>query len=141
MSTLSRLPLAAAFALALSVPATAAGITLPMLGEIFCIGRLTNDMAPVLAILTPDLAALVAKAGGDPAALPWQSGGDYANTCDFVGASGTADTPQAFIAYGFREADKPGYADTLILKLVDERLRIDDITFAKGGSLRAKLGG
>ena len=70
MSTLSRLPLAAAFALALSAPAMSAGITLPMVGEIFCIGRLTNDMAPVLAILTPDLAALVTvEAVDDPSVV------------------------------------------------------------------------
>ena len=141
MNALARLPIAVTLAVALTAPAAAAGMTLPMLGEIFCIGRLTNDMAPVLAVLTPDLSALVVKAGGDPAALPWQSDADYANTCDFVGASGTADVPQAFIAYGFRDANKAGYADTLVLKLVDERLRIDDVRYARGGSLRARLGG
>jgi hypothetical protein len=91
----------------------------------------------VLAVLTPELSELVQKhlpVGADPTtAIPWQSTSDYANTCDPVGAQGTADAPVAVIAYGYRETDKSNYADGIVLNFIDDRLRIDDITYGVGG--------
>ena len=48
-----------------TLPAQAQMITITpdQIGQIFCIGSLGNDMAPVEALLTPDLAAAVAELG------------------------------------------------------------------------------
>lgn len=127
-----------------AAPASALSLTSTQVGDIYCAARLSGDMAPVLAILTPELAAIVAKhlpEGADAAtAIPWQSNPDYANTCMPVGATGTADTPEIIIAFGFRDANKPQYADKLVMRFVDKRLRIDDIAYASSGTLRQKLG-
>lgn len=106
-------------------------------GIVFCIGRLSGDMAPVLAVLTPELHALVEKA--EPEAIRWQGKPDYANTCEPVGASGTAQSPQVVLSYQYREPDKAGFSDRLVLRFVDERLRLDDILFGDGTSLRDRL--
>ena len=133
---------AAALALTAS-PALALSLTSSQVGEIYCDARLSGDMAPVLAILTPELAAIVAKAllaGADAAtAVPWQSNSDYANTCMPVGASGTAEQPEIVIAFGYRDPAKSQYADRLIMRFVDKRLRIDDIAYATNGTLRERL--
>lgn len=132
--------------LALSVtPASALSLTASQVGEIYCDARLSGDMAPVLAILTPELATLVAKKlpeGADAAtAIPWQSQSDYANTCMPVGASGTAEQPEIIIAFGYRDPAKAQYADRLVMRFIDQRLRIDDIAYANSGTLRQKLAG
>lgn len=125
-------------------PTFAVSMSTGQIAEVFCIARLSGDMAPVLAILTPELSELVQKhlpSSADPAtAIPWQSKSDYANTCDPVGAQGSGEAPIAVIAYGHRETDKPSYADGIVLHFVEERLRIDDITYGiGGGSLRERL--
>ena len=130
--------------LALSAtPAFALSLTSSQVGEIYCAARLSGDMAPVLAILTPELAELVAKhlpEGADAAtALPWQSSPDYANTCMPVGASGTAEAPEVVIAFGFRDPNTPQYADRLVMRFVDKRLRIDDIAYSGSGTMRQAL--
>lgn len=128
-----------------TTPAGALSLTATQVGEIYCAARLSGDMAPVLAILTPELAALVAKKlpdGADAAtAIPWQGQSDYANTCMPVGASGTAEQPEIVIAFGYRDPAKAQYADRLIMRFVDKRLRIDDIAYAMSGTLRQKLAG
>ncbi|MBK8084509.1 MAG: hypothetical protein IPK28_12225 [Devosia sp.] len=133
----------AALALA-ATPAAALSLTSTQVGDIYCAARLSGDMAPILAILTPELAALVARhlpEGADAAtAIPWQSSADYANTCMPVGASGSAAAPEIVIAFGFRDASKAQYADRLVMQFVDKRLRIDDIAYATGGTLRERLG-
>lgn len=126
-----------------TTPASALSLTATQVGDIYCAARLSGDMAPVLAILSPELAALVAKklpAGADAAtAVPWQSQADYANTCMPVGASGTAEQPEIVIAFGYRDPAKAQYADRLIMRFIDKRLRIDDIAYATSGTLREKL--
>lgn len=128
-----------------ATPASALSLTATQVGDIYCAARLSGDMAPVLAILTPELAAIVAKklpAGADAAtAIPWQSQSDYANTCMPVGASGTAEQPEIVIAFGYRDPAKAQYADRLVMRFVDQRLRIDDIAYATSGTLRQKLEG
>lgn len=130
-------------ALLAATPAGALSLTATQVGEIYCAARLSGDMAPVLAILTPELAALLAKklpAGADAAtAIPWQSQSDYASTCMPVGASGTAEQPEIVIAFGYSDPAKAQYADRLIMRFVDKRLRIDDIAYATSGTLREKL--
>ena len=126
-------------------PALALSLTSTQVGEIYCDARLSGDMAPVLAILTPELAALVAgsiPAGADAAtAVPWQSSADYANTCMPVGASGTAEQPETVIPFGYSDPNKPQYADKLVMRFIDQRLRIDDIAYGSSGTLRDKLAG
>ena len=126
-----------------TTPASALSLTATQVGDIYCAARLSGDMAPVLAILSPELAALVAEklpAGADAAtAVPWQSQADYANTCMPVGASGTAEQPEIVIAFGYRDPAKAQYADRLIMRFIDKRLRIDDIAYATSGTLREKL--
>lgn len=128
-----------------TTPAGALSLTATQVGDIYCAARLSGDMAPVLAILTPELAALVAKKlpdGADAAtAIPWQGQSDYANTCMPVGASGTAEQPEIVIAFGYRDPAKAQYADRLIMRFIDKRLRIDDIAYAMSGTLRQKLAG
>jgi len=132
-------------ALALTtLPASALSLTSTQVGTIYCAARLAGDMAPILAILTPELAGLVAlhlPQGADAASvIPWQSSSDYANTCMPVGASGTVDSPEIIIAFGYRDPGKAPYADRLVMRFVDKRLRIDDIAYATGGTLRDQLG-
>jgi hypothetical protein len=126
-----------------TTPASALSLTATQVGDIYCAARLSGDMAPVIAILTPELAALLAKklpAGADAAtAIPWQSQPDYANTCMPVGASGTAEQPEVVIAFGYRDPAKAQYADRLVMRFIDKRLRIDDIAYATSGTLREKL--
>lgn len=127
-----------------STPASAESMSTAQVADIFCIARLAGDMAPVLAILTPELGELVAAhtpADADPAtSIPWQSKPDYANTCRAVGAQGSGEAPIAVLAYRYREADKVGYADGIVLRFIDGRLRIDDINYGVGGgSLRQRL--
>ena len=124
-------------------PALALSLTSTQVGEIYCDARLSGDMAPVLAILTPELAAIVTKAipaGADAAtAVPWQSATDYASSCMPVGASGTADAPEIIVAFSYQDPKKAQYADKLVMRFVDQRLRIDDIAYATGGTLRENL--
>jgi len=142
---MNRIALALAATILTVSPALALSLTSVQVGEIYCDARLSGDMAPVLAILTPELAAIVAKsipAGADAAtAVPWQSSTDYADTCMPVGASGTADRPEIVIAFGYRDPGKAQYADRLVMRFVDQRLRIDDIAYANSGTLREKLAG
>lgn len=124
-------------------PTLALSLTSTQVGEIYCDARLSGDMAPVLAILTPEFAALVQQhlpAGADAAtAIPWQSATDYANSCMPVGASGTADAPEIIVAFSYQDPNKAQYADKLVMRFVDQRLRIDDIAYATGGTLRENL--
>lgn len=142
---MNRIALALAATILTVSPALALSLTSVQVGEIYCDSRLSGDMAPVLAILTPELAAIVARsipAGADAAtAVPWQSSTDYADTCMPVGASGTADRPEIVIAFGYRDPGKAQYADRLVMRFVDQRLRIDDIAYANSGTLRDKLAG
>ncbi|MEQ1899192.1 MAG: hypothetical protein ABL866_00510 [Devosia sp.] len=138
-----RLRTLALLGLLAATPASAVSLTSSQVGEIYCAGRLSGDMAPVLAILSPELAELVGKAlpGGVDAAtaIQWQGESDYANTCQAVGASGTFESPEVIIAFGYRDPAKAGYADSLVLRFIDKRLRIDDIRFGTKGTLRERL--
>lgn len=130
--------------LALSAtPAAALSLTAAQVGDIYCAARLSGDMAPVMAILTPELAGRVAPHipdGADPAtAIPWQGNPDYANRCMPVGASGTYDQPEVVLAFAYNDESRAGYADRLVLRFIDKRLRIDDIRYTDGTTLRDRL--
>jgi len=154
---MTRLPLTAlllAASLAGAMPAHAgASITAAQLGEIFCIGRLSTEMAPLETLLTADLAKRIADAEAKNAAftkahpgekgplangIPWQSNPAYARECQMVGMSGTADVPLAVIAYGYEDSTQ-NFSDRLELNFVGGKLRLDNVDYGNGGDLKSRL--
>lgn len=133
-ATVSLLPL-----MLLPTPASADSMTSAQFGVVFCIGRLSGDMAPVLAVLTPETRALVEKTGVDK--VRWQGKPEYANSCEPVGASGTYEAPQVILSYRYAEEGKAGFSDRLVMRFVDGRLRLDNILFSDGESMRDSLAG
>lgn len=136
------------------------GLTPYQIGEIFCLGRLSNDMAPVLALTTPVLATAIAHAQALNAAaeraapgdkpplgdgLPWQNVSDYAAECTVGDYHSSATMSGIDIHYGFPEAPEVNYTDTLVLIPIpvepgyEPFLRIDDIAYGAGGSLQTAL--
>jgi hypothetical protein len=130
------------------------------IGQLFCIGRLGNDMTPVEAILTPSLQQAIAAAdkrnvawakkhpGDEPPlgdGLPWQSTPDYAAIC--TASHPTASAAQAGVSIDYAYPDVPGsaFSDVLKLRLVndphldDTAWRIDDITLSDGRTMRGEL--
>src|SRR5262245_41053361 len=103
--------------LGLAGPAMAQPIPInpQQVGQIFCISRVGNDMAPVDGLLTPGLASAIAAAedkntvwekanpGDKPPlgdGIPWQSWPDYAANCDVGDVKTIADHAQVGIHYG-----------------------------------------
>lgn len=134
-------------------PVLAANLTAAQLGEIFCIGRLSSEMAPLKTLLTADLAKRVADAESRNAAfvkahpgkkapladgIPWQGNPAYARQCQMVGMSGTAEVPLAVIAYGYADPAS-NFSDRLELNFVDGNLRLDNVDYGKGGDLKSTL--
>jgi hypothetical protein len=129
------------------------------IGQIFCIARLGNDMAPVEALLTPGLAGAIDEAlyrDGEIAAMnpdekpplgdgiPWQSWPDYAPECTVARSSYEMDEARVWIDYGFSEAPDASFTDVLQLKLIEGPLgwnvwRIDNVSYAVDSDLRTAL--
>lgn len=146
-----------------SAPAVAedpAAIPPEGIGQIFCIGSLGNDMAPVDGLLIAELATLVADAwarndaiaAARPAekpplgdGLPWRTWPDHADGCS-VGAV-AIDGGKATVAIDYRFSTAPGanYSNTLHLKSVEvdglPAWRIDDIDLGEGQTFRGLLAG
>jgi hypothetical protein len=152
----------ALLALATTAPAEAQMVTITpeQIGEIFCIGSLGNDMAPVEALLTPDLATTIADALDRSDAIqtehpdekpplgdgvPWRSWQDYADGCSVTGAVAAAGSATVTIAYSFADYPEANYSNSLLLKpiVVQQGLepfwRIDDIDLGDGHTLRSDL--
>lgn len=146
----------------LSTPAFAQMITLSpaRIGEIFCIARLGNDMAPVEGLLTAGLAAAIAEAQlqndaiqkahpdekpplGD--GIPWQSFQDYADQCKAGAATLMMDDAVVPVDFAFTDYPDANFTDLLQLRLVDDPTagskvwRIDNVAYANAGDLRAAL--
>jgi len=147
---------------ALCLPAAAQEITISpeQIGQIFCISRLGNDMAPVEGLLTSDLTAAIADAEirndaiqqahpdekpplGD--GIPWQAFPDYADQCRPGAVTLMMDEATVAIDYAFKDYPEANFTDLLQLRLVDNptggsrRWRIDDIAYANDGDLRTAL--
>lgn len=145
-----------------SLPAQAQMITISpeQIGQIFCIGSLGNDMAPVEALLTPDLSAAIAAANAASEAyeaanpgdkppmgdgVPWRSWPDYADGCTVSAGTVEADRATVIINYSFAAEASANYSDTLQLKPVAVQngmqpfWRIDDIALGEGNTLRQSL--
>lgn len=135
-------------------------LTPAQVGEIFCLGRLGNDMAAVLAILTLDLLIAIDEAeyrnaeieaahpGEKPPlgdGIPWQTAPDYAAKCTVGAVTFMMDEAKVEIAYGFPEYPEANFTDTLQLKLIEDPMlqtavwRIDNVSYAGDGDLRTSL--
>ena len=124
-------PALLAFAL-LATPAVAqSDLSLVEIGTAFCaivVAGETNALAP---LLTPELVDLTANAEVD-----WHSG-RLPTACMPVGATGSAEHPESvlFLTY----ADGTTGSDKLILSFIGQNIRIDDVAFAGGTTLRESL--
>lgn len=162
-----RLALAAALTGALAAPlllvtpAAAQMVTLSpeQIGQIFCISRLGNDMAPTEGLLTAALEAAIdvadakndawedANPGDKPPlgdGIPWQAWPDYAAQCTVGATTLMMDEAKVEIDYGFPDAPGANFTDTLLLQLVpgeyDEKVwRIDNIAYGTESDLQALL--
>ena len=154
---------AAAAALCLSAtPSFAQMVTITpeQIGEIFCISRTGNDMAPVEGLLTAELATAIAEAEAKNAAIqqahpdekpplgdgiPWQAFPDYAAECKVGAVIREADRAVVDIAYGFPEYPDANFTDHLELVLVAQPTlseplwRIENLSYATEGDLRGLL--
>ena len=124
------LPLVLLSALPARAQAEMATITPEQIGQIFCIGRLGNDMSPVSGVLNDDLGALIDDAfarsnayldshpGDKPPmgdGVRWSSFPDYADGCT-VGDESIRDlVAYVVINYTFSDYPEANYADTLML--------------------------
>lgn len=152
----------AAFTLWLATPAFAQSpaITPGQIGEIFCLARIADDMAPVEGLMTPGLKAAIAEAEAANAAIvaaapddkpplgdgiPWSSWPDYAPRCTPQAAELMMDEARVPIGYRFPDEPTADYTDYLWLRLVDEPLtnrrvwRIDNLAYATEGDPRSAL--
>jgi hypothetical protein len=139
-----------------------AALTPEQVGQIFCIARLGNDMAPVEAMLTPALASAIAAAEARSAEIqkrypdekpplgdgvPWQAWPDYAPECTVGAVATEGSQSRVAIGYTFPDAPDAGFTDTLVLQQVEGTVsehpvwRIDDISYGTEGTLRAALNG
>ena len=130
------------------------------IGDIFCITRLGNDMAPIEAIITASLKKAIAKAdaldrawekknpGEEPPlgdGIPWQNSQDYAPKCVADHASATADAATVSINYSFPDDAAANFTDVLQLKPVpdpimgDKVWRIDNVVFPDKTDMRQAL--
>ena len=147
---------------ALPAQAQMATIEPEQIGQIFCIGSLGNDMAPVEALLSADLATVVADAWSRNAAfeaahpgdkpplgdgLPWRTWPDYADGCTVADALAEREMAVVTINYTFSEAPDANYSNELILRPAtfadgaELIWRIDDIDLGEGHTFRGVLAG
>lgn len=156
-----RLIAAAALCL-VATPSLAQMVTISpeQIGQIFCISRLGNDMAPVEGLLTVELTAAIAEAEakndviqqahpdekpplGD--GIPWQAFPDYAAECKVGAVALEADRATVDIAYGFPDYPDANFTDHLQLTLVAQPnlpgplWRIENLAYATEGDLRSVL--
>ena len=122
------------------------------IGDIFCIGIVGNDMAPVEAIITTPLRKAIDKAnklndvymkknpGEAPPmdGLPWQDSADYTPQCHALNPSIGKDSARVELDYSFPDDAAANFTDQLILKAVPDpemggtKWRIDDVQFRDG---------
>lgn len=153
---------AAAALCLLATPSFAQMVTISpgQIGEIFCIARLGNDMAPVEGLLTAELTAAIAEAEAKNDAIqqahpdekpplgdgiPWQAFPDYAAECKVGAITLEADRAVVDIAYGFPDYPDADFTDHLQLILVAQPnlpqllWRIENLGYATEGDLRSVL--
>jgi hypothetical protein len=131
------------------------------IGQIFCLARTGNDMAPVEGLLTESLALAIRTAEEKSAAIeaanpgekpplgdgiPWQTFPDYAPVCEMAIANTGGSTATVVLDYRFPDEPTADFTDVLILEPVEDpmigaaRWRIDNVAYAAGaGDLRRTL--
>jgi hypothetical protein len=134
-------------------------LTPEQIGQIFCLARLGNDMAPAEALLTPELSAAIGEAEAKDAAwaaanpgdkpplgdgIPWQSWPDYAPECTVTSASYEMDEARVRLHYVFPATPRADFTDTLNLKLIPgpsgwNVWRIDNVGYSTDSDLRTAL--
>jgi hypothetical protein len=135
-------------------------LTPEQIGEIFCLSRVGNDMAPVEGLKSQDLRIAIEEAeqqnavweaanpGDKPPlgdGIPWQSQPDYAPICTVGEVTLQMDEAEVTIAYGFPEYPEGNFADRLQLRMEtlfegdSPRWRIDNVLYAEDGDLRTAL--
>lgn len=158
-------PVSAFAILSLLLPALPVYAQMPMItpeqvGEIFCLARQGNDMNAIAGLASPALSAAIAYAEarndvlqraspdekpplGD--GVPWQSYPDYASKCTVGPVTSSATASGVPITYSFDEAPDGDFTDMLVLVPIPiypglpAVLRIDDIGYASGSTLREAL--
>ena len=124
-----------AFALAALLATPALGqseLSFADIGNLFCAAITSGGLVSPAPLLTANLAALT----GDRD-VRWHSGDATPVRCMAVGARGSAEVPETVLFMTF-----PGgktASDRLILNWVDGRLKIDDVAYDRGGTLRETL--
>lgn len=135
-------------------------ITPEQVGQIFCIARTGNDMAPVEGLKSQDLRIAIevaeqqnavweeANPGEKPPlgdGIPWQTAPDYADTCTVGPVTYEMDRATVRIDYAFTQYPQANFSDRLALKLEtlmegdSPRWRIDNVVYADDGDLRTVL--
>jgi hypothetical protein len=153
--------LATAFpALADETDAGPTKLTPLQIGQIFCISRAGNDMAPVEAIVTPSLKAAITKADALDAAwekknpgekpplgdgLPWQASPDYTANCTAGDSATMGKDARVDINYVFADDPSGNYTDVLELKpVIDKTIgdtvwRINDVLFTDKTTMQQQM--
>lgn len=154
-AALSLLP----FTLLLAQPSQAQMVTISpeQIGQIFCIGSLGNNMAPVETLLSPGLQSVIAEAWQMNAAfehahpgekpplgdgLPWRSYPDYADGCTVGTIAGDANRMTVEIRYTFKDYPDADYIDGLVLIPAADQSgvwQIDDIDLIDEATMRTYL--
>lgn len=101
-------------------------------GNLFCAAITSGGLVSPAPLLTIELAALTKDRD-----VHWHSGDTTPVQCMAVGARGTADVPETVLFMAF--PDGKTASDRLILHWVDGQLKIDDVAYDKGGTLRDTL--
>lgn len=146
-----------------TLPAAAQMVTISpaQIGQVFCIARLGNDMAPVVGLVTPALAQAIADAekknaewaaknpGEKPPlgdGIPWQTFQDYAPQCAAGNVEPAMDEAWVDLNYAFPDAPDANFTDRLHLFQVEDQTvgaavwRIDNVEYANdAGDLRSTL--
>jgi hypothetical protein len=126
----------AALVVTATVPSAGAQLmSLRGIASTFCEAVVSGRMGPVLSLLTDELRQAVDGRGEVP--ILWQGRPEPAETCRPVGNSGTRDRPETVVSFGAN--GKPGFAQTIVMVVVDGALRIDDVKFDDGTTLRGRL--
>lgn len=153
----------AGLALALTtLPAAAQMVTISpaQIGQIFCISRLGNDMAPVKGLLTLALTQAIADAekkdaewaaanpGDKPPlgdGIPWQTFQDYAPECTVGTVTLAMSEAWVDLNYAFPDTPEANFTDKLHLVQVEDPTqsepfwRIVNVQYSDGSDLRSVL--
>jgi hypothetical protein len=132
---MKRAALALAVVLAV-VPSVARGETVAELSDAYCEAVLTNDIAPLFPLLSRDLRGAVEGWGASP--LPLTGIEAPAASCMRIRTAGTAASPEAIVEIRYGVA-AVRMAITVVAAETDGVLRIVDVRYADGGTLRDRL--